>query len=901
MRMMSKVKPKSLPLYEELLEMDADIFVQTDAFEHPEYIKRNLVHTYRDYQEEAMRFFHYTQSSELFNYRFINHVLFNMATGSGKTDLMAGLILYLFEEYEYQNFLFIVNTKSVLNKTIDNLLNVSSDKYLYNNPIEINGKRINIQQVNQFPREPRENIIYIKLDTVQAVASDIYTVKENSMGAEDYTRNKTVVLGDEAHHYSASTKSEKEDEHSWESAINTILDAREDNLLLEFTATIDLDNKNIYEKYKDKIIYRYTLDHFIADGYSKNIRRIQTSNSDENNMLNTVLLSQYRKMFAREEYGVEIKPIILFKSQRIADSNQSEENFNQMVDSLTPENLEEFITRQMQMDTIEASETLEKTFAYYISRLDEFPKIVRDIKRDFGTNRVINANDSGQSGILEKGQYEALNSLESPTNLYRVIFAVAKLTEGWDVLNLYDIVRISDPEKTTGTKNATNAEAQLIGRGARYNPFEMNQERSYIRRFEDGNKSSLFLETLHYHTINEPQYLKNLVKSLDEMNLPTGDDTKNPLIDVKLKPSFTKSNAWKTGKIYYNEAVSVPDSYYDGLDKYGINNKKDIIVPWISAAQEVKYSDLVGEDGSQQHHIVVQIDERYLNKAMNRLSFFHFEHLKQYLPNLSSREEFYEKNWLNIRGRTLYARVTRSMTKDDLTPIEKLQILEIYLQEVAQQIQRGYQKMRGTKKFIGYPIKDYIQDYRKRIPDYDTGKESVYTVAQKVKRYVIKEPYFAYDSAIVNLLEKDLIDRISERVNELKDEYDEVYLIRMDENMHRESSKKDHLKLYQFDSDAKEIHYSGFQPDFILYLENSDFYIQIFIEPKGTNLLEKDQWKEDIFSFINQNEGELVINEDVEGTRIKGVKFYTRNDGRNTIDQIGEIALGKPFEGLSME
>src|SRR5699024_12544327 len=194
------------------------------------------------------------------------------------------------------------------------------------------------------------------------------------------------------------------------------------------------------------------------------------------------------------------------------------------------------------------------------------------------------------------------------------------------------------------------------------------------------------------------------------------------------------------------------------------------------------------------------------------------EHLKQYLPNLSSREEFYEKNWLNIRGRTLYARVTRSMTKDDLTPIEKLQILEIYLQEVAQQIQRGYQKMRGTKKFIGYPIKDYIQDYRKRIPNYDTGKESVYTVTQNVQRYVVKDPYFVYDSAIVNLLEKELIDRIGERVNELKDKYEEVYLIRMDENMHRESSKKDNLKLYQFDSNASEIHYSGFQPDFIVYL-----------------------------------------------------------------------------------
>src|SRR5699024_9666778 len=115
-----------------------------------------------------------------------------------------------------------------------------------------------------------------------------------------------------------------------------------------------------------------------------------------------------------------------------------------------------------------------------------------------------------------------------------------------------------------------------------------------------------------------------------------------------------------------------------------------------------------------------------------------------------------------------------------------------------------------------------------------------YTVTQNVQRYVVKYPYFVYDSAIVNLLEKDLIDRIGERVNELKDKYEEVYLIRLDENMHRESSKKDNLKLYQFDSNTKEIHYSGFQPDFILYLENSDFYIQIFIEPKGTNLLKQD-------------------------------------------------------------
>lgn len=49
----------------------------------------------------------------------------------------------------------------------------------------------------------------MKLATVQRVAADIYTQKENAMGKEDYARNKVVILGDEAHHYSASTKSEK--------------------------------------------------------------------------------------------------------------------------------------------------------------------------------------------------------------------------------------------------------------------------------------------------------------------------------------------------------------------------------------------------------------------------------------------------------------------------------------------------------------------------------------------------------------------------------------------------------------------------------------------------------------------------------------------------------------------
>src|SRR5690625_3097883 len=620
-----------------------------------------MIHTFRYYQDAALRFFHYSQTDASFRFRNVNHVLFNMATGSGKTDLMAGLILYLYQKHGYQNFLFLVNTNGVLNKTIDNLTNQGSDKYLYTPNIEIDGERIEMRQVDTFPKTQSKNTIYLKLATVQRVAADIYTQKENSMGEEDYARDKTVILGDEAHHFSASTKSEKETEQSWEKAISTILNANEDNRLLEFTATIDLENKNVYEKYKDKVLYRYALDRFIKDKYSKNVKRIQSSNTDVDNMLNVILLSEYRRRYALEKHDVYMKPVIMFKSQRVNASNEAHEQFNELVDTLTAESLQSFLERQAQITSEDDSETLSLVHDYYRNH-DDLGVVVSDIKREMSPNRIINANDTSQSGILEKGHYEALNSLESPLNLYRVIFAVARLTEGWDVLNLFDIVRLSDDPKVRGTKATTTSEAQLIGRGARYNPFSLHGERSFRRRFNDAGKDSLILETLHYHTINEPQYLKNLVNALDEMNLPTGEDKKNPLIDVKVKPSFKRTDVYKHGKIYYNETVEVDDEYYNSLEKYGIDTKENIVIPYLSTLREVSYRDTdVQVDYTKTSNVAITFGERYLNKVMDRNRFFHFNNLKKYMPLLKSREEFLGEKWLNILNRTVYARLLAGM------------------------------------------------------------------------------------------------------------------------------------------------------------------------------------------------------------------------------------------------
>ena len=902
--MISLAKKSKLPLLEALTAYDGTLEERTINYQTPQYIYDNMKHRFRYYQDKALHFFHYALNNTEFKYMQSKHVLFNMATGSGKTDLMAGLILYLFKEEGYQRFLFTVNTNSVLQKTIDNLTSTNSIKNLYNHPIEIEGNRIRIEHVKQFPKLAKDNVIYIKLDTIQGIASDLFTEKENTMGLSEYKKNKTVILADEAHHYSARTKTEKETERSWERTIDLILEANDKNRLLEFTATIDLENKQVYEKYKEKIIYRYALDKYILDGYSKNIRRIQSSNKDIDNMMNVILLSEFRRLYVKEMHNIEMKPVILFKSPKIIDSNQAESKFLELIENLTPEQIESFIRLRFNEKSEEQSETLYRTYKYYLTNIEILPEIVREMKHQFSINRIINANDTDRGNMLEKGQYDALNTLENPSNIYRVVFAVAKLTEGWDVLNLYDIVRISDTENAKGTKTSTMAEAQLIGRGARYNPFRLDDKISYQRRFEEDGADSLLLETLHYHTINEPQYLKNLVESLNEMNLPSGEDKKNPLIEVKVKPSFKKTDIWKKGSIYYNERVLVADDHYDNLSKYGVDNRSDIIVNWQFNTREYNYdSNMVQEDFSDTFQKAIQIDLRLIKKAMDRNSFYHFDHIKKYLPLLKSREEFLNESWLNLNNRTLYAVVPKSFGRYKLSPEVKLEIFEIYLRQVEQQIKQGYRKEIGTNKFIGYPIRKYVSDYKKRQPNYDTGRMNLLDMkaSQHISRQdYINEDFFVYDSAIINQTEQQLVDRIKDRVYELNEEYNEVYLVRMDENMHRESAKSDKMKLHQFDRETMDIHFEAFQPDFILLLANADHYLQIFIEPKGINLLEREQWKEDLLMYINHQEANLVFEDEVNGVKIKGLKFYTINDGRGTIEQLGKIALGEKFRGLSL-
>ncbi len=136
-----------------------------------------------------------------------------------------------------------------------------------------------------------------------------------------------------------------------------------------------------------------------------------------------------------------------------------------------------------------------------------------------------------------------LNSLEDRDNPKRVIFSVDKLNEGWDVLNLFDIVRL----KNKASQKDTTKDAQLIGRGARYYPFSYNDFKPgriefYQRKFDLFNPLSA-LERLDYHAIYDSEFIAKLNNELQDLGLGFINEKQTiPLTPTKRFKCYYASN-----------------------------------------------------------------------------------------------------------------------------------------------------------------------------------------------------------------------------------------------------------------------------------------------------------------------------------------------------------------------
>lgn len=486
-------------------------------------------------------------------------------------------------------------------------------------------------------------------------------------------------------------------------------------------------------------------------------------------------------------------------------------------------------------------------FAYY-KKID-LNQVVQDLKWDFAEGNLLNANDRD---FLSEENALILNSLEEANNPIRVIFAVARLNEGWDVLNLFDIVRIS--EGATKTKATTDSEAQLIGRGARYYPFEYKDEDSYTRRFDFGGENSELrvIESLHYHTINDNAYIKNLEKSLKSANIQVKEDKYHHL-EAKIKPSFKKNPIFKEGKIYINKLIETTAEDYNTLEKYNVSTVFDI--PFEMAIEQKYGSKITHKVATQTHEVSWKVEEKYIQKAIQRRPFFHYSNLKNYMPSISSMKTFIEsKDFLG--DLTLYVSLPSETEIKDLDPITKLEMVEKFFESMEKKIRLNYMKNRGTPVFEGVKFSKLINDYQIELNKVNQGISDIDELVQP--RNMRDHDWFIYDKAIVNSWENSFINFINDYIKQLKEKYNEVYLIRNERK----------IKIVEIDGTR------GFMPDFLLYLQDENCTYQIFLEPKGDHLRLQDKWKEDFLSSLGEREDVEVLTENEE-VRLLGIKFYS--------------------------
>lgn len=852
-------KMNDLFLYEELENLEKYNKISDEI---PQIIKSNLAKkiVLRDYQKQAIRYFKEYYESK--NKQI--HTAFHMATGSGKTVVMASLMLYLYEK-GYNKFVFFVNQTNVLEKTIENFTNAKSNKYLFSDVLEISGLQINIKKVDIFSKANKD--IEIIFTTTQKLYLDLNNAKENCLSLNDFEEQKIVFISDESHHLNSNTKDE-EAKNSWEYGVNTAFRAHKDSILLEFSATLELNDKNVREKYKDKVVYNYPLINFRNSGYTKDFANFASDTSFWTRALIALILSEYRRyLFAKLK--LNIKPVVMLKSQFITESKEFYKEFFTKLEKLSNEEINTLYSLD--------EKTLNKALDYF-KKDDGFGGLIAALKTSFAKENSLLID----SQSITKDKQLLLNSLEDESNAIRVIFAVDMLNEGWDVLNLYDIVRLYDTRQGSGKAGKigsyTIKEAQLIGRGARYCPFSYNDENKFKRKFDsDLDNEYRLLETMLFHSKNDSKYISELKEALIYTGLCEKDGQK---LQYVLKDEFKNSEFYQKALVFRNKKIEKKEC--DSTKFLGSLKTKNynFTAPKSNASVNMLFSKNSPQKNqekiAEKQLKFKEIDLNILLGAFDCFNELSFSILKQKYPPLKSKKEFLTSSEF-LGNSTICIKYS-----DTLTSRHIFKACKNALKNVANYISSLEPSYIGSVEFMPIHLKQVLKDktiYVLQI-DENGGKGDSQNECKNddFRLDLSNEDWYVFNDNYGTSEEKLFIKYFKHNIApKLYDKGLEFYVIR--------NERVPELAIYSYENGER------FEPDFLLFIRtkknSNDTKYQIFIEPKGTHLLEVDSWKEEFLKQIYKNAKlDMVNNVDY---KIFGLPFFNNDKKDEFIAQVDDF------------
>ena len=578
-----------------------------------------------------------------------------------------------------------------------------------------------------------------------------------------------------------------------------------------------------------------------------------------------------------QENRLNIKPVVFFQSRLVKDNAANMKAIIEMLRILDGSDIARIYDET-------TSETLKEAQAYFERKGISPDMLAIELREDFSEEHCISANDNND---VEKNQI-ALNSLDDKTNPYRAVFAVDKLNEGWDVLNLFDIVRLYE---TRDGKNGipgktTMKEAQLIGRGARYCPFSVDAEQDkYTRKYDyDLDNPLRVCEVLFYHCWNEPRYISELHTALREIGLDLDNVVERT---YKLKDSFKNDDLYKSGLLFVNDREVVDRKQVHELPQPVRDKIYTVRIATGRGGEDVIFDD--DYDGSVNSGKIYTyqttisqisaINNAIVKKAMCKYNVYRFDILSQFFPNLQSTNEF-----INDAAYLGEIKIELVSKYEKPSPELMLKACIIVLGKIADYITGIEETYIGTKTFKPVKINEIFRNKKCNYTDPHAGgigiSQNDSSVPIDWKIDLSTEDWFVFEDNYGTSEEKAFVAFFKSYIEKLNEEYDKVYLIRNERQFH----------IYSFKDGGR------FEPDYVLFLHKNKAegyeQLQVFIEPKGTHLLENDAWKEKFLLSIGSSAEPVKVFKDTNDYFIWGFHFFNQDQRMMDINLDFDSLLG---------
>ena len=354
----------------------------------------------------------------------------DLATGSGKSYLMFGIAVVMLCEEKVKNVLVLCPSTTIENELIEKFKTLMSQGILTE---LLEGVNPNFSPPSIKKADVTIGHNQICIENIHAVYDTTGSSIPKSFG--DEKGKNTLVLNDEAHHVFSESLDNKL--KNWFKFLNHADNAFHYIVNVTGTPYCESDQDNYFRD----VIYRFPLKEAMERGIVKHVdSRYLDDNQSEMYAFEQIIAVHEKK---REKFGDYVRPLSIIVCDQITTAIFE---------------WDEWVKRIATYEKISIAEAREKVIWVTSglpskTSLEKTPKVATILKELEGGTKWLNKYN------------ETLKTVDDKDSPVEWIISVAKLTEGWDVKRVFQIV----PHE----KKAFNSRlliSQVLGRGLRVPP-----------------------------------------------------------------------------------------------------------------------------------------------------------------------------------------------------------------------------------------------------------------------------------------------------------------------------------------------------------------------------------------------------------------------------------------------